>query len=605
MSVLLTANHLAKTFGAAPLFTDLSFTISANERVAVIGPNGAGKSTLAKILAGIEQPDSGLLSLRTGLKVCYVPQEQQFPKGASVTDVLAQQLAADRVDEVEAAERIRRSLVDAQFSDSDQEAAKLSGGWAKRLAIVCQLVREPELLILDEPTNHLDLEGILWLEAKLRSSRYSCIFVTHDRYLLNDIASRIVEVSRLYRQGTFSITGDYATFLERKANYVATETKEASTLANKLRREEDWLRHGPKARTTKSQSRIDDAYKLRAEYAETLNRLKSSGSAGVDFAKTDRKSKKLLEVENVSKAYGDKKLFSNLSFVLTANQRLGILGPNGSGKSTLMRTLLGQISGDTGSVKKADDLRITYFDQQRDTLDQNATLKQILAPHSDSVVFQDRAIHVVTWAKRFLFRSDQLGQTVQSLSGGERARLQIARLMLQPADVLFLDEPTNDLDIPTLETLEDSLLEFPGAIVLVTHDRYMLDRVSTMLLGLDGTGQHQFFADFAQWQTSTFAKAAAAPNAKQTKIPAATPPPAQAKPSSKRLSYNEQREWDGMEQAIATAEQTLSAKQAQADDPKIATSSVKLHTAMAELAEAQQTVEKLYARWAELEAKLK
>ncbi len=604
MAVLIDAREISKTFGSQPLFEGLSMTANDGERIAVIGPNGSGKSTLIRMLAGVESVDGGTLSVRTGIRRAYVPQIDSFDASHTVRDCLVHAMTQAGIDEYEFDASVAGILTEAGFEDYDQKTAELSGGWRKRLAIIRGLCLNPEVLFLDEPTNHLDFDGIVWLENLLKKSRLTTIFISHDRYFLDNLATRIIEINRVFRDGLFAVNGGYADFLEKKSLYLAGAAKEQQTLANKLRREEEWLRRGPKARTTKSQSRIDEAYRLRAELAESLSRSRIGSSAGIEFASSQRKTKKLVEFKSISKALGGKQLFKDLSFMISPGTRLGVLGANGTGKSSFMKMITGEFKPDSGAVDLAENLKVTYFDQHRAALPNNITVKAALAPHGDSVIFQGRSLHVASWANRFLFRSDQLHTLVSKLSGGERARLQIAQYILQPADVLLLDEPTNDLDIPTLEVLEEALSEFQGAVVLVTHDRYMLDRISTVLLGLNGHGDFGFFADISQWQTWTDKPPetrSARPVAEETPSPSANRPNS----SSRKLSYKEQREWDGMEAAIAAAEAQLAQATAQLEDPKNASNSAKLSELTKAAGAAQTQVEVLYARWAELEGKQK
>jgi ATP-binding cassette subfamily F protein uup len=335
-----------------------------------------------------------------------------------------------------------------------------------------------------------------------------------------------------------------------------------------------------------------------------LNSRSRTASAQIDFSATDRKTKRLIELESVACEVGGRELFTGLNCVITAGMRVGLVGPNGSGKTSLLRLLLGESTPQTGTVSRADWLRMVYFDQTRE-LDPDVTLRQALAPTGDSVIYQDRQVHVASWAAKFLFAGEQLNQPVGKLSGGERARVLIAQLMLQPADVLLLDEPTNDLDIPTLDILEESLLEFRGSLVLVTHDRYMLDRVSTVVLGLDGQGGVGLFADYSQWETwldqrKQMVRAAAS---KSSAISSGNEERQREGQSKKKLSYLEGREYDAIENRVATAEDILQAKRVQLEDPEIVSDSQRLIAANDEMEKAQDTVDALYARWAELEKK--
>jgi ABC transport system ATP-binding/permease protein len=583
-SVLITAESLTKQFTSRPLFSGLNFTISEGDHIGLVGPNGSGKSTLLKILAGMEEPDSGTRSVRKRLTVGYVPQDPVFTPGKSVEDVLEEAIGEHDPG------LISITLGKTGFTDRTLATEKLSGGWRKRLAIARELVQEPDVLLLDEPTNHLDVEGILWLEAMLKSEPEAFVVVSHDRYFLENIAKRMIELNRVYPEGLFQTEGTYSEFLEKRDELLRNEAAYQETLANLVRKEIDWLRRGPKARTTKAKARIQSAGKLIEELDESRDRARVA-TAKIDFNASERKTKRLLIGRNLRV----RDLFSDLDLLLTPGSRLGILGPNGSGKTTLLRVIVGELEPDEGTVERADRLRVVYFEQNRESLDPTLTLKRALASEGDSVLYQDRSIHVASWAKRFLFRPEQLETSVSNLSGGEKARIVLARLMLRPADVLVLDEPTNDLDIPTLDVLEESLMEFPGALVLVTHDRYMIDRVSTNILALDGEGGAEYFADYAQWEGSGRKPAL---RKKDDKVASGA-----RSPRKSRLSYLEQREFESLEETLMAAEARLRAAQSAAEDPKIAADASALQERFAELAAAQNEVERLYHRWAELESK--
>jgi ATP-binding cassette subfamily F protein uup len=405
----------------------------------------------------------------------------------------------------------------------------------------------------------------------------------------------VAEINPAYAQGVFQVEGNYSKFLERRQEFFEAESKQQESLATKVRREVEWLRRGPKARTGKSRARIDAAGRLIDQLSAVTARGVSS-TAQIDFTASDRKTKRLIETEGIGKAFGEKMLFRNLNLTLSPGVRFGLVGSNGSGKTTLLKILQGEIEPDEGTIRRADALRLVSFAQDRtSSLDPQATLRRTLCPAGDAVIYQGRSIHVAGWAKRFLFREEQLEMPMSRLSGGEKARVLIARLMLEPADVLFLDEPTNDLDIPTLEVLEESLLEFPGALVLVSHDRYLLDRVSTIVLGLNGEGEASLFADYSQWEASRNGRSAEKLAAKER------PPRDPAPGSKKKLSYIEQREWDGMEQLILQSEHDLAARERAVE--QAASDAERLPEAYAKLQEAQARVEQLYARWADLEAK--
>ena len=600
MPPIINAQAIGKAYGASPLFEDISFTVSEGDRIGLIGPNGSGKSTLLGILSGGIEPDSGVVAVRRHTRLSYVIQESQFAPEETVRSVVMKALERSAVPEPERSGRLFETLGRTGFEDFDARAASLSGGWRKRLAIAEALVQQPDVLLLDEPTNHLDLEGIEWLEELLRAESFACVVVSHDRYFLENVSTQTVELSRTYPGGLLRVPGNYSTFLEQKEAFLLAQEKHQEALENRVRNEIEWLRRGPKARATKAKARINTANRLISELAD-LNTRTRTASAKIDFSATDRRTKRLVELEHISYAVGGRTLFSDLDFIITAGKRVGLVGPNGSGKTTLLRLLRGEMQPTSGEIRRADFLRVVYFDQNR-VLDPDVTLRRALAPDSDAVVYQDRIVHVASWAARFLFTSEQLNQPVGRLSGGERARVLIAQLMLQPADLLLLDEPTNDLDIPTLEILEESLLEYTGALVLVTHDRYMLDRVSTMVLGLDGRGGAESFADYLQWeewQTEDKQPARVAGSEPQ----AAKPTKVAESPAKKKLSYLEAREFAAIEQRIAEAEETLQQKRRAAEDPAIASDAARLLSAHAEMEEAQKEVDELYSRWAELEGK--
>ena len=511
MPPILNAQSVTKQFGARPLFREISLTVEDGDRIGLIGPNGAGKSTLLALLAGQVEPDSGELAVRKRARAAYVPQDSRFAPGLTVRQVLEAALAAAHVNESEREGRLRELTGRAGFADLNAEAAALSGGWRKRLAITEAMVIEPEVMLLDEPTNHLDLAGIEWLEELLRASQFAAVTVSHDRYFLEATCSQIVELNRVFADGLLRVKGNFSHFLEEKQLYLESQSKQQDSLRNRVKTEIEWLRRGPKARTTKSKARIDTANEMIGQLAAMDSRT-SVSSVGIDFEASQRKTKRLVEFSAVAcnvpaspapdepgTVLPPRRLFTGLNFILTAGMKVGLVGPNGSGKTTFLRLLLGEIDPAQGSIRRADALRMVYFSQLRE-LDEGLTLRRALAPEGDGIVYQGRTVHVASWASRFLFTGEQLNQPVRNLSGGERARVLIAKLMLEPADVLLLDEPTNDLDIPTLEILEENLLDFPGALVLVTHDRYLLNRVSSTVLGLDGRGHIGRFADYAQWE---------------------------------------------------------------------------------------------------------
>lgn len=606
MCALLSCQGLAKAFGAQSLFTGVTLVINPGDRVGLIGPNGSGKSTLIKILCGLEQPDSGTVFTQKLLRIGYLRQEDSFDETASCIDILYQAAQKLDIDEAEQYNRVHALLSRAQFADPHQPVRQLSGGWRKRLSICRALVRRPEVLVMDEPTNHLDIEGILWLEkllnATLPESPAAFLMVSHDRRFLENTVNRVIELAAVYPEGSFQVRGTYADFLDKKADYLLQRQSLEERLANKVRRETEWLRRGPKARTTKARYRIEEAGRLQEELSEVRSRNRSTGQVGIAFDATQRKTKKLLTATGLTKGFHGTTLFSGLDLALTPGMRLGLLGRNGSGKSTLMHILAAAVrqSGlkpDKGTIATADGLRIVSFDQRREQLDPDTTLRRALAPEGDSVVYQGQSLHVVTWAKRFLFRADQLETPVYRLSGGEQARILIARLMLQPADILLLDEPTNDLDIPSLDVLEESLCDFPGALVLVTHDRFLLDRVCTVVLGFDGAGKTEYFADYEQWLVMLQEQQ----RKEQPDSPTGSRDKPAAKPKPGKLSYMDQREYDQMEELILAAEARLGELEALMASPEVIANPAQLQRHWQEQQEVQAKTEQMYDRWNELE----
>jgi ATP-binding cassette subfamily F protein uup len=600
MSLLLSAQDVSKAFaGHRPLFTGLSLELRAGERVGLIGPNGAGKSTLLKILYGLEVPDAGMRMSRRGARVGYLCQDDTFPPGLTLREVLLSALADESLEEHERETRAAITLTQVGFEDHDRPAEALSGGWRKRLALARELVREPDILLLDEPTNHLDLPGVVWLERYLRSAGFGYMVATHDRAFLRATADEIVEVNRCFPDGVFRAAGGFDAFAEKRDAFLEAQERQRDAVANQVRRETEWLSRKESAQRRKSRSRIGEAAARREELADLTYRTAAAGQANIDFAGTGRQTKKLLTATGLGKALGGHPLFSGLTVELAPGTKLGLLGPNGSGKSTLLKVLAGELEPDTGVITRADGLRIVMFEQGRAALDLSVPLRTALCPNGDTVTYAGRPFHVAAWAQRFLFRPEQLDVELSALSGGERARVRIAQLMLEPADLLLLDEPTNDLDIPSLDALEDSLDEFPGAVVLITHDRDLMDRLCSEVIGLDGLGGAAPYGSVNQWLTAYERTVAEA-----TRPAAASPKPAPTSaPKPKKLSFHEQKEWEGIESAISAAEAAVTAREAQVTAASTSGNHLTLAAACTALEQAQATVESLYARWQELDAK--
>lgn len=595
MNPLLSCQSLTKSFGGRPLFQNITLGILPGDRLGIIGPNGSGKSTLLRIIAGIEPTDSGEISRRRDLRLVYVPQSEAFAPEASIESILDSAAETLPLQEHEWIAKKGRIVAQTGITDLSQKAGQLSGGWRKRLAIANALLQEPDVLLLDEPTNHLDLEGVVWLENLLKSAPFAVAVITHDRYFLENVASRMIELNRAYPEGYLEAVGTYSDLLAKKEDLLAGQIHKQHALGGKVKREIEWLRRGPQARTTKAQARIDQAHRMMGELAELKARNSEVRSADMEFAASRRQTRELLSAKGVSKSLGGRLLFQNVDVVLAPSMRLGLIGTNGSGKTTLLKVLLGELQPDGGEIRRAERLRYLRFDQHRAALNPTVSLRRTLAPEQDDIEVHGSWMHVSAWARRFLFRPEQLEMPVGSLSGGEQARVLLANLMRQPADIIILDEPTNDLDIPTLEVLEESLLEFPGAIVLVTHDRYLLDSISTEVLALDGEGGVHSLADYTQWEAIQSRKAK----------PAAPPPPAKTKTPTapRRLSTQEQKELAGMEAKIMDAEGELEAMQAELANPSLAANHEAMQAHWAKIQQHQDKIASLYTRWEELEAR--
>ena len=397
--VLLSCEAISKSFGAQVLFRGLSFGLCEGDRVGLIGPNGSGKSTFLKILVGSEEPDSGVRAVRRQIRLGYVSQDPEFPPSYTVEQILQESLASVAEDEIDKAGKIAVTLGRAGFTDFQQLVSTLSGGWKKRLAIARELVREPAVLLLDEPTNHLDLEGVLWLENLLQAERLAYLVISHDRYFLEHVATRVLELNRAYPEGLFESDGRYSDFLMKRDEALRNQAAYQESLANTVRREIDWLRHGAKARTTKAQARIKEAGRRIQELADIKTRTAQSTTA-IDFTASERKSKKLLETHNLTKAFSAQPVLRDVNLILTPGTRLGLLGPNGSGKTTLLQLLAGTMTPDSGEIERAENLQIVYFEQNRASLDPELSLKRAFVSEGDTVIFRGRPVHLASWAKR-------------------------------------------------------------------------------------------------------------------------------------------------------------------------------------------------------------
>ena len=604
VAILLSVRDLSHAFGARPLFEGVTFTVADGDRIGLIGPNGAGKSTLLKILAGLVAPDRGDVARRGGISIAYLPQVPEL-HGANVREAVREGLPSTKEGNWEDEARIDEWLNKLDL-DPESPLPPLSGGWKKRVALARALVARPDLLLLDEPTNHLDVDSIVWLERLLANERFATLTITHDRLFLQRVSNRILELDRRNEGGLLDVVGDYAAYVERKTASMEAQERRQQELENTLRRETEWLRRGAAARTTKQQARIQRAEALSDDVQE-LKARNRKGSVQLEFdGGEENRPKRLIEAKGISKRFGDQTVFRDIDLLVTPKTRLGLIGPNGSGKSTLLRVLLGTEEPTAGSVFRSDALKVTYFEQNRESLDPERSVAATISPDGDYVWFRGSHVHRHGYLERFSFRPEQMSQPVRSLSGGEQSRLLVARLMLETANLLVLDEPTNDLDLPTLNVLAEALESFDGAVLLVTHDRYFLDQVTTQILAFhtapNELGRVTALAGLEQWESFHATQASAArerPKRAETPAAAAKPPA-----KKKKLSFSEQRDWDTLEARILEAESELEALTNECALPEVAVNGPRLVELTRSIAEKREVIDRLYARWAELEALL-
>ncbi len=599
MASLISTKNLSKTFGSKELFSSLSLSINDREKIAIIGRNGVGKSTLLKILSGQEEADSGDVIKQKHLKMAYIPQSPSYPKESTVEQVLIEATKGSREDEVTLEVQRAIALSLCGFEEPEKLVSELSGGWVKRLSIAEALCKDPLLLFLDEPTNHMDWEAIKWLEDFLKNWEHSFVLISHDRAFLNSTTNRTIEIGPAFVNEHLSYNVSYNEFLDRRALYFEEQEKLSQSLGNKARREVDWLRAGVKARTTKSTARIKDAHELLDNLDKVKTRLsESKRSITIKIDETGRKTKKLVEAEGLSKAYGDKLLFKDLDFVLSPKMRLALLGDNGSGKTTLIKMLMGDVKQDSGTLKVLDDLKIVYFDQAKADLDETISIFDFLGEGSKQVMLAGRPMHVASYATKFLFSQDHFFLKISQLSGGEKARLQLAKILLKPADILILDEPTNDLDIDSLVLLEETLSELSTCLILISHDRSFIQNICNKYLALEGEGDWNFYGDLDQWLSVK--------NKPKKKIQAAPVKSsldeqiAQSdKKPKKKLSYKDKKEYESIEKEIQKKEAELEKLNEKISSPL---NPQELIEVSKEISSLQDLLAGRYQRWEELEA---
>lgn len=598
--LLLNTHKLEKAFAGKVLFKNVSLGIEEGDRVGLVGPNGAGKSTLLKILAGKLDADSGDVTTKKGLRIGFLEQTPVFNPGETIIDAIMSH-TLDYNESIGPAYEWLARLELTQFGDQFL-VEDLSGGWKKRVALARELVLNPELMLLDEPTNHLDVSSILWLEEFLAKASFATLIITHDRLFLQRVTNKIFDLDPKNPNYLFSIAGDYLDYVEAKELMMAGQESKELVMKNTLRRETEWLRRGAKARLTKQKARIDRAGTLKDD-VEDLSSRNASRTVKIEFKDADRNPQKLMELNNITKAYDGRVLFKNFSYLVSPKTRMALLGDNGSGKSTLIRILLGQEAPDAGDVKQAEKLKVAYFEQNRETLNPKLSVLKNICPDGDYVHYQGSYVFARSYLERFQFHRQQVDLPVEKLSGGEQARLRIAQLMLNEAQVLVLDEPTNDLDVATLAVLEESLRDFNGAVILVTHDRYFMDQVAKEIVALhkgpDGNTSMERFAGYLQWEE--WFEEQKELDAVQKKAEAKEE--AKAAGKTKKLSFKEKFELENMESTIQGLEEKLQVAQNESLLPEVASKASRVQELYSEIAALQAEIDRLYARWAELEGR--
>jgi ABC transport system ATP-binding/permease protein len=629
----ITLDNASLAFGHHPLLDKASFQLDPGERVGLIGRNGAGKSSLLKVIAGETKLDDGNVWRAASVRIVYVPQEPVLKPGHTVYEAVAEGLgdmqqvlvdyhavthsmgAADAdIDALMEKMQALQHELDAKDGwgmqakvetvlsrlslDADTKVDSLSGGWRKRVALGRALVAEPEVLLLDEPTNHLDLEAIQWLEELLLNFNGGVLFITHDRRFLNRLATRIVELDR----GKLTdFVGNYENYQIKKEELLAIEATHAAKFDKVLAQEEAWIRQGIKARRTRNEGRVRQLEKLRLERAARRER---QGNVKLSLDAGERSGKLVAELDNVVKAYGDRTLINGFSTRILRGDRIGLLGLNGIGKTTLLKLILGEEEADSGNIQRGTNMNVAYFDQMREQLDEEATLADTISPGSDFVEIGNERKHVISYLEDFLFPPQRSRSPVKSLSGGERNRLLLARLFARPSNVLVLDEPTNDLDIDTLELLESLLQDFPGTLFLVSHDRAFLENTVTQVIAFEGNGQLTEFGggydDWLRFTEQRTKEAASAPKVKiETSKPAAT-----GSSTKTKLSYKEQLELDRLPEKIEALETEQSTINATLADPEIYKTDLEKATHLQiKLTELDEALINALSRWEELESK--
>lgn len=627
---LLRLTNIEIAFGTHALLKNADFQLDPGERVGLLGRNGEGKSTLMKIIAGNILPDHGEIWRQPELRLAWLEQAPELPKGSTIYDAVAGGLGelgqwiADyhhlsvtmAYDDEQALTKLGelqhqleahngwhfQQRVEATLSrlglPGERVVDGLSGGWKRRVALARALVIEPEVLLLDEPTNHLDFESITWLEEQVLDFKGAVLFVTHDRTFLQKLATRIIDLDR---GNLVSWQGTYDDYLRRKAAALEDEANQNAEFDKKLAEEEAWIRQGIKARRTRNEGRVRALEQLRFERAQRRERL---GTSKLALERGETSGKKVIEVDDVSFGYPDRTLISHFSTLIQRGDKIGLIGNNGAGKSTLLKLLLKQLEPDSGTITHGTRLEIAYFDQLREQLDPDMTVVDTVANGSDFVDIAGNRRHVMSYLGDFLFAPARARSPVRSLSGGEKNRLLLARLFTKPANLLVMDEPTNDLDLETLELLEEKLVNYDGTLLLVSHDRTFLDNVVTNVLALDGKGKvEEFVGGYSDWLAYHQQQAREAAKTPEKKSPSAKPAKPETESKKKKLSFKEQQELNtlpGLIEELETRQTQLTEQAAAADFYK--QDQAAINQALTELQTLEGRLAEAYRRWDELEA---
>ena len=596
---LVALDHISMAYGHVPLLDDASLLIEPKERVCVIGRNGTGKSTLLQIISGDLQPDAGTVWRQPGLRTARLEQDVPLSTDRPVLEVVAEGFThLDHVDRWRA--DVSVDMVISRLGlPANAIVSTLSGGWRRRVLLARTLVAQPDLLLLDEPTNHLDIEAMTWLETFLEDYRGAVAFVTHDRAFLQRVATRIVELDR---GRLTSWPGTYDTFLEKKEAWLANEAVQHEKFDKKLAQEEAWLRQGIKARRTRNEGRVRALMDMRKERAARRSQI---GKVRLQAETAERSGQMVFEADGISKSFGDRVVVRNATFRVIRRDRVGLIGPNGSGKTTLLRMLMGEIEPDTGDVQRGTNVQIAYYDQQREQLDPERTVFDTVGDGNDTVTVNGRTQHVHGYLRDFLFPAERANSPVKALSGGERNRLLLARLLTRPANVLVLDEPTNDLDIETLELVESYLVDWPGTLLLVSHDRAFIDHVVTSTLVFEGDGTVQeYVGGYEDWLRQRPAEQPVTKPAASVQQASVRIDLSRASPSRKKLSFNEQRELEQLPQRIERLEAEQEALHARIASPDFYKEPADaIARALARVDEIKHALHDAYARWDALDSR--